>query len=279
MCSTKSIVTVALVLLLVLSLGGIYLACGEASTPAITPSQPPFAPSPLPPSPGLTPPPPLTPTALTKIQFLGQACFLVATSTGLRIITDPYAVTSTLSYSPVDESADIVTVSHEHSDHNNIAAVKGQPEVVKGVGVKTVKGIEIKGIATWHDASGGAQRGTNTVFLFSVDGVKLCHLGDLGHRLSSEQLSQIGSVDILFIPVGGNYTIDAKTATEVCSDLKPKVIIPMHYKTLKAGLPITGVEDFLQGKENMKRLNSSIFQFRLSDLSSASQIIVLDPAR
>ena len=154
------------------------------------------------------------------------------------------------------------------------------PRVVSGVvGGGTIGWSVGLGCSSWHDAVGGAQRGPNTVFVFSVDGVKFCHLGDLGHRLSSEQISQIGSVDILFVPVGGNYTIDAKTATEVCSDLKPKVIIPMHYKTPKANLPIASVEDFLQAKENVKRLNSSIFQFKPSDLPTASQIIVIDPAR
>jgi len=259
MCSIKGHVIIALVLLVALGLGGIHLACGVAPTPAPPPSPP--------------------PVVLTKIQFLGQACFVITSSTGLKVMTDPYTVTSTLTYSPVDETSDIVTVSHEHGDHNNVAVVKGQPEVIKGVGVNTVKGIEFKGMATWHDAAGGAQRGPNTVFVFSVDGVKLCHLGDLGHRLSSEQVSQIGSIDILLIPVGGNYTIDAKTATGVCDSLKPKVIIPMHYKTSRANLPIATVDDFLQGKENVKRLNGSIFQFKPGDLPAAPQIMVIDPAR
>jgi L-ascorbate metabolism protein UlaG (beta-lactamase superfamily) len=274
MCSTKSMFTVVIAVMVALSLNVVYLACGPLPTPTATPSPQPSAPTPATSSPA-----PQVPAASIKVQFLGQACFLITSSAGLRIITDPYTVTSTLNYSPVDETADIVTVSHEHADHNNVAAVKGQPEVVKGVGVKAVKGIEFKGIATWHDASGGAQRGANTVFVFSVDGVKLCHLGDLGHRLSSEQVAQIGSVDILFIPVGGYYTIDAKTAAEVCSDLKPKVIMPMHYKTLKANLPIAGIEDFIQGKENVKRLNSSIFQSTPGNFPADPQIIVIDPAR
>ncbi len=271
----RCVLFISMFLLLVFALSGCAAPVPPAPpTPVLTPPTPALSP---PPSPAPTPPPPAA--TLTKIQFLGQACFLITSSAGLKVITDPYTVTGTLAYSPVDETADVVTVSHEHGDHNNVAAVKGQPEVVKGAGARTVRGIELKGIATWHDAVGGAQRGSNTVFVFSVDGVKICHLGDLGHRLNPEQISQIGSIDVLLIPVGGNFTIDAKTATEVCGDLKPKVIIPMHYKTPKANLPIAGIDDFLQGKENVKRLNNSIFQFKPGDLAAASQIIVLDPAR
>ena len=213
-----------------------------------------------------------------KLKWLGHACFLITSETGPRIITDPYNVGGGINYSPIAEAADIVTVSHAHDDHSNVSVVRGKPEVVKGSGVESVKGIQFKGIPTYHDESKGKQRGPNTVFCFSVDGIKLCHLGDLGHELNREQIDEIGDVDVLLVPVGGFYTIDAKTATQVCDDLKPKVIVPMHYKTSKCDFPIVGVEDFLKGKKNIKRLDSSEAEFKPGELPDVTEVVVLKPA-
>lgn len=211
-----------------------------------------------------------------RIKWLGHACFLITSEGGLRIITDPYTVDGGINYSPIKEAAEIVTVSHEHPDHNNASAVLGKPEVVKGAGIKSVKGIQFKGIPSYHDEAEGRQRGTNTIFCFTVDGIKLCHLGDLGHKLTSQQIAEIGDVDILLIPVGGFYTINANTAGQVCDQLKAKVIIPMHFKTAKCDYPITAVEDFLKGKKNIKRLDSS--EFNVRELPSRAEIVVLKPA-
>jgi L-ascorbate metabolism protein UlaG (beta-lactamase superfamily) len=213
-----------------------------------------------------------------KLKWLGHSCFLITSETGLRIITDPYPQGSGLNYPPINEAADIVTVSHDHFDHNNISAVSGKPEVITGNGVKNVKGIQFKGIATHHDESQGKERGTNTIFCFSEDGIKLCHLGDLGHRLSKEQIAEIGALDILFIPIGGVFTIDAKMASTVSDDLKPKVVIPMHCKTHKCDWPLNTIEDFLAGKKNVKKLNSSETEFKAGKLPEATEIMVLQPA-
>jgi L-ascorbate metabolism protein UlaG (beta-lactamase superfamily) len=213
-----------------------------------------------------------------KLKWLGHSCFLITSETGLRIITDPYPQGSGLNYSPINEAADIVTVSHDHFDHNNISSVPGKPEVITGNGVKNVKGIQFKGIATHHDESQGKERGTNTIFCFSVDGIKLCHLGDLGHRLSKGQIAEIGALDILFIPIGGVFTIDAKMASTVSDDLKPKVVIPMHCKTHKCDWPLNTIEDFLAGKKNVKKLNSSETEFKAGKLPEATEIVVLQPA-
>lgn len=213
-----------------------------------------------------------------KLKWLGHACFLITSETGLRIITDPYNVGGGINYSPIAEAADIVTVSHAHDDHNNISVVRGKPDVITGSGAKSAKGVQFKGVATYHDESQGKQRGTNTVFCFSVDGIKLCHLGDLGHRLSREQIAELENVDILLVPVGGFFTIDANVASQVCDDLKPKVIVPMHYKTPKCDFPIAGVEDFVTGKQNVKRLDSSEAEFELGKLPGITEIVVLKPA-
>jgi L-ascorbate metabolism protein UlaG (beta-lactamase superfamily) len=211
-----------------------------------------------------------------KIKYLAHASFLITTANGTRIITDPYAAMPGMGCGPINETADIVTVSHEHGDHNNVAGVKGNPKAVKSC--VEVKGIIFKAIPTAHDNIGGSQRGKNTVFCFKVDGVNICHAGDLGHELTAEQVQAIGKVDVLMIPVGGFFTIDAKTATKVCDQVKAKVILPMHYKTAKSGMPITGVEDFLQGKSNVVRSNESETELDAGKLPGSAQIIVLKPS-
>jgi len=213
-----------------------------------------------------------------KVKWLGHASFLISSDNGLKIITDPYTRGSGLSYAPISEPADIVTVSHDHFDHNSVSSVPGKPEVITDGGDKNVKGIQFRGIATHHDESQGKERGANTIFCFSVDGIKLCHLGDLGHRLSKEQIAEIGSVDILLIPIGGVYTIDAKSAGPVIDDLKPKVAIPMHCKTPKCNWPLNTIEDFVAGKQNVRNPNSSEIEFKSGDLPETTEIVVLQPA-
>ena len=211
-----------------------------------------------------------------KIKWLGHASFLITSDDGIRIITDPYVTGGGIDYGEIEESADIVTVSHEHGDHSNVAAVRGNPEVVSGAA--KVGGIEFRAIPTYHDEAGGSKRGRNTVFCFEIDGVKVCHLGDLGHQLDSKQVAEIGGVDVLLIPVGGYYTIDARVATEVCNQLKPSVIIPMHYKNERCSFPIAGVDEFLRGKENINRMDVSEAEFKQGELPVSTRIIVLKPA-
>jgi L-ascorbate metabolism protein UlaG (beta-lactamase superfamily) len=206
---------------------------------------------------------------------------LVTSDQGTKIITDPYesgAYGGQLSYGKIKDQADIVLTSHDHADHNDTKSLPGSPEIVKGSGSKTVKGISIKGISTYHDPSKGSERGANTIFTFSVDGIKICHLGDLGHILSEKELAEIGSVDILLIPVGGYYTIDSKEASRVSEQIKPKVLIPMHFKTEKCGFPIAPVEDFLKGKSDPKRPKSSEVAFEKKTLPQQMEILVLEHA-
>jgi L-ascorbate metabolism protein UlaG (beta-lactamase superfamily) len=213
-----------------------------------------------------------------KVKWLGHACFLLTSRDGLRIVTDPYIISGKIMYAPVTETADIVTVSHDHSDHNNVATVKGNPQVVKDGGVKMVKGIQFKGVQTYHDDAMGEKRGKNVVTCFTIDGIKICHLGDLGHALSTKEIADIGAVDVLLVPVGGFFTVDARVATQISDNLKPKVIFPMHYKTPKLDFPITGVEEFLTGKSNVKRVDDSEFELTVEKLPKTTEIIVLKPA-
>jgi L-ascorbate metabolism protein UlaG (beta-lactamase superfamily) len=210
-----------------------------------------------------------------KVKWLGHASFLITSDNGTRIITDPYVVGGGIKYGEIKEKADVVTVSHEHGDHNNVAAVGGNPKVVKGPA--EAKGIKFAGVATHHDDSGGSQRGNNMVFCMDIDGLRVCHLGDLGHPLSDQQVADIGKVDVLLIPVGGFFTIDAKVASEVCDRLNPGVIIPMHFKNEKCEYPIAGVDDFLAGKGNVRKMDSSEVELKAGALPAETEIIVLKP--
>ena len=213
-----------------------------------------------------------------KIKYLGHASFTLTSDFGTKIVTDPFTTGGDFSYGEINESADIVTVSHGHFDHNNIAAVRGNPKVVKETVTEEIKGITIMGIPCHHDDAGGTKRGNNIIFCFNVDGIKACHLGDLGHLLSDKQIAEIGGPDVLLIPIGGYYTIDAKAATQVCDQLKPKVTIPMHWNHKWAFSEIASVDEFLQGKRDVSRLNDSEVEFKPGELPANTQIIVIKSA-
>lgn len=213
-----------------------------------------------------------------KLKWLGHSSFLITSEEGTKIITDPYATGGGINYGEIKEAADIAVVTHAHSDHNNVAAVRGRPQVVRGAGSQEAKGINFEGIASFHDDAGGRQRGPNTIFCFTVDGIRLCHLGDLGHQLSGEQAADIGQVDVLLIPVGGFFTIDAAGATRVMERLKPRVVIPMHYKTDRCAYPISGVDSFIKGKANVQGMESAEVEFKREQLPPATEIVVLQHA-
>ncbi|HUW64533.1 MAG TPA: MBL fold metallo-hydrolase [Spirochaetia bacterium] len=180
-----------------------------------------------------------------QIEWLGHACFLLTGTGGVKVLTDPFD--EKVGYPLPKVEVDVVTVSHHHFDHNATHLLPGQPVVVEGTGRHTAAGIEIRGVGVFHDPDRGAKRGTNTIFVISLDGLNFCHLGDLGHTLSPEQVAEIGTVDVLCVPVGGFYTIDAKLARATVEQLKPAVVLPMHYKfSSKMDMPIAPVEDFLQ---------------------------------
>jgi L-ascorbate metabolism protein UlaG (beta-lactamase superfamily) len=162
------------------------------------------------------------------IKWLGHSSFLISLDGVLKIVTDPFD--SSVGYPLPDVTADVCVVSHDHFDHNNVSVVKGNPEVVKGTGEREAKGIKFKGVASFHDEKGGSERGENTIFTWELGGIKFVHAGDLGIDLSDSQKNEIGTADVLFVPTGGFYTIDAAVASKVVASLNPKVVIPMHYK-------------------------------------------------
>ncbi len=213
-----------------------------------------------------------------KIKWLGHASFLITADSGTKIITDPYTTGGPLSYGEIKESADIVTMSHQHGDHNNAASVRGNPRIIKEPGAVEVEGVKITGTPAFHDDVGGAKRGTDIIFCFGIDGMKVCHLGDLGHPLGDKELKEIGKVDVVMAPVGGYYTMDAKGIAEVCNKLAAKVIIPMHFKTEKCTYPIATADEFLQGKKGVIKQNTSEVELKKDKLPATTEIVVLKPA-
>lgn len=181
------------------------------------------------------------------ITWLGHSCFKIQDKE-VTIVTDPYD--PSIGFKLPRLSADIVTVSHNHYDHNNTAAVRGVAEkgpfIISTPGEYEIKGVFVYGIPFWHDKSEGKERGQNIVYRIEVDGISVAHLGDLGHTLTEEQAAKLDGVDILLIPVGGKYTIGASEAVEIVSELEPRVIIPMHYKIPGLKIDIDSVDKFLK---------------------------------
>jgi L-ascorbate metabolism protein UlaG (beta-lactamase superfamily) len=213
-----------------------------------------------------------------KVKWLGHASFLITSDKGTRIVTDPYQKIDKMYYGEINETAEVVTLSHEHHDHNNPGAVKGNPRIYKGQSSEQVKDVKLSGLQVFHDVNQGKDRGKDMIICMEMDGLKVCHLGDLGHVLSDGEVAKLGKVDILMIPVGGYYTIDAATATKVVAQIKPKVTIPMHFKNDKNNFPIHPVEEFLQGKKNVTMADTSEMEFEAGKLPPQAQIIVFKPA-
>jgi len=244
-------------------------------------------------SPALTLTTPITspvaaPAPTVQIQWLGQSCFLITSSQGTRILTDPPVASTGYVIAPMD-GIDAVTVSHEHTDHNNVGLASGNPLILRGLtssGWNTVdqriKDVHIYSISPaypiFHDNVQGAQRGRNSIFILEMDGLRIAHLGDLGHILTTESIQALGKLDAVLVPVGGTYTIDAAVATQVVNLLNPGIAIPMHYKTSKvpATWPGTGVEPFLDGKKLVERPNSSIIKLSQTTLPSQTTVVVLN---
>jgi len=213
-----------------------------------------------------------------KIKWIGHACFLINGEKG-RVITDPYD--ATIPYRPPDFTADVVTVSHEHSDHNAVERVKGNPTVIRGEGAHSALGITFQGTASFHDEVEGKKRGANTIFSFTMEGIQLAHLGDLGHPLTDEQVEALASVEVLFIPVGGYFTIGPKEAADLTKKLlNLKVVFPMHYKTERLGesFPIAPVDNFTRKVQNVKRVGSSEVTLTRENLPAHQEVWILDYA-
>jgi len=193
------------------------------------------------------------------ISWYGHSCFKITNQGGhLTIITDPFD--KKIGLTPPRASSDIVTISHDHFDHNNAKVIGGEPFLIEGPGEYEVKGIRITGISSYHDKNQGEERGSNTIYLIRVDDIRVCHLGDLGQeKLTDKQLESIGDVDVLMIPVDGVYTINAREAVKIVKQIEPNITIPMHYKLPGLTEKFNDVKDFLKevglnGKQKVDKL-------------------------
>jgi L-ascorbate metabolism protein UlaG (beta-lactamase superfamily) len=178
------------------------------------------------------------------IEWLGHSCFKITLKDGTRILLDPYGID--VGYAPQEVEADIVTISHAHDDHNDLSFVKGDYTVVSTPGVHTFGELTIEGFETWHDHCQGTHRGRNLIFLFSVRGIRVCHMGDVGCIPSDDLICRLYGTEVLMIPVGGHFTIDAHEALSICERIEPNIIIPMHFKTPVSTLDIAPLHDFLE---------------------------------
>ncbi len=255
-------------------------------TPTPTPTGTPTATPAATPPPTPTPTPTAAPAGTTQLQWLGHSAFLLTSSRGSKILIDPPGANIGYPIAPI-AGVDAVLVSHEHGDHNNVGLATGSPLVLRGLSatgwneinqrVGDEGEVAVRGVATFHDNSQGSARGRNAIFVLEVDGLRLAHLGDLGHVLTPEQVQAMGAVDVLIVPVGGFFTIDAAAATQVVGQLNPKVVVPMHYKTarLSATWQGVGVDPFLEGK-TVQRPNSTTISLSKATLPAQTTVVVLN---
>jgi L-ascorbate metabolism protein UlaG (beta-lactamase superfamily) len=212
-----------------------------------------------------------------KLTWYGQSCFLLETAAGTRVLMDPFGK-ATGSPLPANLRADLVTISHEHPDHNNFRMSTGSPHVLHGLTPdkkgwahieEKFRDISIRSVGVYHDDRRGSSRGLDTVFIFEVGGLRIAHLGDLGHTLDDEQLEAIGSVDVLLVPVGGLTTIDGYQATRVIDQLHPRLmVVPMHYKA-------DALDLFLERKANVRRETQPTVVLTSVKARPATEIVVL----
>ena len=212
-----------------------------------------------------------------KITWLGHSSFKLEESTGTTVVTDPYH--PYVGYEMPEVTADIVTISHGHKDHNHLEAVKGNPEVLNHAGAYDISGVHILARRTYHDSKNGAARGENLVFKFRMDGVDICHMGDIGEECNAMLVESLAPVNVLMIPVGGTYTIDAEQAKEFVDRIMPDVVIPMHYKTRDCAFDIARLNEFLDlfDDEDVVYTESDTVEFDRADFDGEStKVYVLE---
>ena len=216
-----------------------------------------------------------------NIQYYGHSCFKLITkphgrnTDSVTVFFDPFH--KSIGLKPPQGRADIVFVSHtQHSDHNNVGVFKGEPVIIDTPGEYSVKGISVMGIDSFHDDKEGALRGRNTIFVLEMEGIKLCHLGDLGTELNTKQMEAIGEIDILLVPVGGKFTVDGKRAAKIAQKLEPKIIIPMHYKAPGVKLEgITDEKDFCGEMGNCSKEKINKITIKEKDLLNKNREVIL----
>lgn len=215
------------------------------------------------------------------MRYLGHAAFELALSDGRKVLFDPYEPGSydgAVGFAPIEGSYDVVVVSHDHPDHRWKKAVEAAGDVVDKAGEYDLGGIRVTSYPTFHDESGGSERGTNLVSIVEADGLKVAHLGDLGHMPELGAMPALKGVDVLLVPVGGFFTIDAETAAEVVRAVGPAIAVPMHFKTAKLGFPIAPVDGFISAVGEAEVRGGSELEIEKAGLPAEGKVVVLEPA-
>lgn len=208
-----------------------------------------------------------------KVKWFGHAMFMIEQKT-FRIVTDPYS--PEIGYPFPDVTASLVSVSHEHYDHNNVEDLKGNPVIVRDIAPLIYGPVSFEGLLTDHDEDGGSERGKNIIFRWHIGGITFAHMGDYGEaELTEEQRLFLEPTDVLMIPVGGVYTIDAKKARDIVNAISPRVAIPMHYKTPILNIEIDSLDNFVEGLENVERMGKTV-SLKKEDLPHATEIWVME---
>ncbi len=212
-----------------------------------------------------------------NIKWLGHSCFIVTLENGAKVLFDPYD--KTVGYKISKINADAVLISHSHFDHNDLSYVCGNYTVFDKPGSYTLGDLAIEGYKTWHDCEQGKLRGDNTVFMLFADGLRVCHLGDLGCVPEKAVLEKLKGAEIVMVPVGGNYTIDAKQALDLCDMISPNIIIPMHFKTSAINIDIAPLQDFLElarSNYDISHLGKCQMDIDKSSLKKRTRIMVME---
>lgn len=179
-----------------------------------------------------------------KIEWIGHACFRMTAQDGTVVITDPYD--SSVGIGMVPLRADLITMSHEHHDHCETSMIGGAPVIARGLEPARVGSVSTRALGSYHDDAKGAKRGQNAIRLFDIDGLRVVHMGDQGCMPAEDVLEQIADADVMMIPVGGFYTVDAREAKAIVEAARPRCVIPMHVKTRRCGYPIAPVWPFME---------------------------------
>ena len=210
-----------------------------------------------------------------KIIWLGHSAFKLEESTGTSVVTDPYSA-KLVGYEMQDVNADAVTISHHHNDHDDLKKLNPDVQVIDSLGFWELKGIDVSSMLSYHDAESGKKRGENLIFKFRIDGVDVCHLGDVGEECTVKLGDSIGTVNVLMVPVGGNYTIDARQAKEYVDFLMPDIVIPMHYETPSCKIDIDKVDRFLElfDEEQIVRIDGDSIEIHRDFDGDCTKVIV-----
>jgi len=217
------------------------------------------------------------------IRWFGHSCFLIESSQGTKILTDPLGEET--GYPLPEVMPDIITISHEHFDHNYVRPYRNRPKVIRGLTTdgtdwerieETVKDVTISNVFTYHDNKGGKKDGLNSIFILQLEGLKIVHMGDLGHPLTEEHVKALGGIDVLLIPIGGVTTINPLEANEVIEQLKPRIVIPMHYKTPPCTFTLYTTKNFIKDRTNVRKAGSNTLSLSKGSLPNSPEIVILD---